>query len=133
MTQHISLLLQPSDRPHRYVAILALAVLCFGCSRSPDELPRQTSEAVNDVKAAPSNEQSYALLFVDDATRHARMKLLFDRSGKVCQEVTQAVFMGGLDGTDEWAVACSDSGAWRVWFKPGAFIAFDQCTKGVCA
>ena len=84
------------------------------------------------MKAAPTNDQSYALLFADDATRYARLKLLFDRNGKSCETVTKAVFQGGFDGTDEWTVACSDSGSWRVWFKPGAFIDFDQCRKGVC-
>ena len=133
ITRDISTLFLLSVRPLQHISALALAAISLGCSRPPDGPPTQTSEAANDVKAAPTNDQSYALLFADDVTRNARMKLLFDRNGKGCQDVTKTVFRGGFDGTDEWAVTCLDSGTWRVWFKPGAFIDFDQCTKAACA
>jgi len=133
VAQGIGPVFPPPDRSYRWIAVLALAAPCLACSRSPEAAPgQQNSSAAQDAKVPPTNDLSAQLLFMDDATRFATMKLAFDHNDKNCEAVTKAVFEGGIDGTDEWAVACSDGGIWRVWFKPGPTLEFDRCSKEKC-
>ncbi len=83
--------------------------------------------------AAPTNEISFQLLRLDGPTRLASFRANIIQSGKQCNFVTNAVIMGGIDGTDMWRVKCADSGDWAVWFQPGRATEVIRCSNASCS
>jgi hypothetical protein len=121
---------------HRWIAGLALAMLCAGCSQSKDDNPPIPSASPVDVERSlslsPTNAQSFELMSADVQTRFATVRALFQQSGNPCGAVTRATFEGGLDGTDEWRVICTESGAWQMWLNFDGRIDFQHCKDSRC-
>jgi hypothetical protein len=68
--------------------------------------------------ALPSNGVSRRLFEMDGQARLEILREYMNRSGKDCDEVTEAVLRGGYQHVDFWRVACSDSGEWEVAIEP---------------
>lgn len=121
------------------LAVAVLSVLWLGGCGSRDQKtavawkadPYASREPGSDV--APTNDASFQLLDSDGPTRFASLQALIVHEGKVCGAVQRAVLEGGLEGTDEWRVDCSDSGRWQVWFRPDSEPDVDHCANRNCA
>lgn len=72
------------------------------------------------------------LIAGDGPTRLANLRALIMQAGKQCQYVTSGILIGGLDGTDEWRVKCTDSGTWTIWLKPDGAPEVDRCSDSEC-
>lgn len=110
-----------------FVVVFALGLLATsGCHerRISDDQEQIVSYAPRSPGsvAAPTHETSFRLIAVDGPTRFESFRLLFKDAAKRCALVTSAILQGGLDGTDEWRVKCTDSGVWTIWFRPGAVV-----------
>jgi hypothetical protein len=79
----------------------------------------------------PTHDASLALIAAEGPARFATLQATLAQAGKKCLTVTRAVLLGGLDGTDEWKVTCSDSGDWEMWFQPGT-IEITHCSAASC-
>lgn len=123
---------------HRRIASLAiLTLLAAGCGKhEQNALPPQSDMYDSNPPGqivTPTHDSSFHLLGEDGPTRFAELQQLMVAKGQRCAAVTKAVILGGLDGTDEWRVTCSDSGAWQLWFKNDGDIELDHCTDPKCA
>jgi len=100
---------------------ISAAVLSSGCHDQPvpaahqDESYRTREEG---SQVMPTAEASFQLMGVDGPARHSAFREYIISSGHECASVTSAVLVGGLGGTDEWRVNCSNTGSWSVWFGP---------------
>ena len=120
------------------LAVVATAALCLGACGSKDHKAEATSNADpyasrepgSDV--APTNDASFQLLGADGPTRFASLQALIVQDGKTCSAVRKALLEGGLEGTDEWRVDCTDSGRWQVWFRPDSAPEVDHCANTNC-
>jgi hypothetical protein len=83
--------------------------------------------------AAPTTDDSYQLMDADVPTRFATLQDLIVKAGNRCESVTKGVLVGGLEGTDEWRVECSDSGSWQVWFSAETGVEVDRCKNAKCS
>ena len=83
--------------------------------------------------AAPTTDNSYQLMDADVPTRFATLQDLIVKAGNRCASVTKGVLVGGLEGTDEWRVDCSDSGSWQVWFSDETGTEVDHCKDAKCS
>ena len=121
------------------VAAFALAAASLSGCDSPErnQASRASSSSYESrapgSEASPTNDASLQLFLADGPTRFASFQALFLKSGKQCAAVTKALLEGGVDGTDEWRIECSDSGAWEVWFPPAGAPEIDSCRAGGCA
>lgn len=123
-------------RPLR-IAVLTLAILCAGaCGRGQDDSgpaqspPQPAVEPGSD--ATPTNGASFQLMSADAPTRLATLQAVVVEAGNHCASVTKGVLTGGLYGTDEWRVDCTDSGAWQVWFSEDTGTEVDHCSDPKC-
>jgi hypothetical protein len=66
-------------------------------------------------------------------TRLATLQALVVKPGNKCASVTRGILMGGLEGTDEWRVDCSDSGSWQLWFNNDGGTEVDRCSDAKCS
>jgi hypothetical protein len=119
------------------VALLAIAgasVAGCGNRRQP---PAQQGAAQPSIEpgsnATPTTDSSFQLLDADVPTRFATLQQVIVKNGKSCASVTKGVLAGGLDGTDEWRVDCSDSGRWQIWFSEDSDPQVDHCANAKCA
>ena len=110
------------DKAHTVMAFVA-AITLFGCDeqRSPEADQSPISYAPRKPGTAPvaTHPTTIDLVEADVPTRFASIRATIIDAGHDCAAVTEATFDGGLDGTDEWSVRCSDTGEWLVWFGPG--------------
>ena len=81
---------------------------------------------------APTSDVSFQLLGADGPSRFASLQQLLIQQGKRCASVTKAVIVGGMDGTDEWRVDCSDKGRWQVWLSDETGASISKCTNPKC-
>ena len=54
-------------------------------------------------------------------------------SSRATDVLPPGILMGGLDGTDEWRVDCSDSGSWQLWFNNDGGTEVDRCSDAKCS
>jgi hypothetical protein len=117
------------------VAIALAAVWLVGCDNQHRKAapPPQTYESREiGSSVAPSNDASFQMMAAQGPDRFENFRKLIVSSDKRCIAVTRAVLVGALDGTDEWQVNCSDSGAWQVWFKPYSGQEVAHCEDPKC-
>ena len=116
---------------------MAIALLAVGGCRKEQPSPTQQMPAQSPddraSDAAPTNDASFQLLQADLPTRLATLQALVVKPGNKCASVTRGVLMGGLDGTDEWRVQCSDSGSWQLWFNSDGGTEVDRCSNAKCS
>jgi hypothetical protein len=118
------------------IAAVTLALLyCAGCGDDSDnsastQPPPPAIEPGSD--ATPTNGASFRLISDDAQTRLATLQAVLVGLGHRCASVTKGVLTGGLSGTDEWRVDCSDSGAWQVWFSEDTGIQVYHCSDPKC-
>ena len=118
-------------------AALALALVAgTSCSKAGDSSSNQVvaQPAIEPGSdATPTNDASFQLLDADLPTRLATLQGVVMNAGKRCASATRGVLMGGLDGTDEWRVDCTDSGSWQVWFSNDSGTEVDHCANAKCS
>lgn len=126
-------------RSHRNVVALAIAFLGLaGCgsgstqSDAPRERPDVYAAREPGSDVSPTSDVSFQLLGADGPSRFASLQQLLVQQGKRCASVTKAVIVGGMDGTDEWRVDCSDKGRWQVWLSDDSGASISQCTNPKC-
>ena len=116
---------------------MALALLAVaGCRKQqPSASQRVPAQSADDRAAdvAPTNDASFQLLQADLPTRLATLQALVVKPGNKCASVTRGVLMGGLEGTDEWRVECSDTGSWQLWFNKDGGTEVDHCSNAKCS
>lgn len=117
-------------------AAVAIALLAAGgCGKekpAPQQVPAQSStDRASDV--APTNDASFQLLNADQPTRLATLQAVVVKPGNRCASVARGILLGGLDGTDEWRVDCTDSGSWQVWFNNDGGTDVDRCSDAKCS
>jgi hypothetical protein len=107
----------------RAVIAFVTAIALFGCDENGKPKAEQStiSYAPRKPGAAPvaTHPTTINLVKADGPTRFASIRATIIDAGHNCASVTEATFNGGLDGTDEWSVKCSDTGDWLLWFGPG--------------
>lgn len=118
-------------------AALPIALLAVGGCRKEEpsasqQVPAQSPDD-RAADAAPTNDASFQLLNADLPTRLATLQQLVVKPGNKCASVTRGILMGGLDGTDEWRVDCSDSGSWQLWFNNDGGTEVDHCSGAKCS
>ena len=113
------------------------AALCTACGRSDQtsEAPQVDRYAAQEPGslATPTADASFQLIDADGPTRFAELRALIVAEHKQCASVTQAILLGGLQGTDEWRVKCADSGPWAVWLSEDQDPEVNACTNPNCA
>lgn len=126
-------------RYHCGIVALATAFLCLaGCGSgstrndSARERPDIYASREPGSDVSPTSDVSFQLLGADGPSRFASLQQLIVQEGKRCASVTKAVIVGGMDGTDEWRVDCSDSGRWQVWLSEDTGASVSQCTNAKC-
>lgn len=116
---------------------IALALCVGGCGRAHGGSESAQAAPQNSVQpdssATPTNGASFQLMAVEMPARLTALQQIVAQAGKQCASVKRASLMGGLDGTDEWRVDCSDSGSWQVWFSEDTGISVDHCSNAQCA
>ena len=117
-------------------AAVAVALLALGACRKVEQpAPRQVAQPSVEPgsNATPTTDASFQLLDADVPTRLATLQQVIAKAGNSCTAVTRGVLAGGLDGTDEWRVDCSDSGRWQIWFSQDSDPQVDHCSTAKCA
>jgi hypothetical protein len=120
------------------IAAVTLALLCCaGCGDDDSDNAASTQPAPQPAvepgsNATPTNGASFHLISDDAATRLTTLQAVIVGLGHRCASVTKGVLTGGLAGTDEWRVDCSDSGAWQVWFSEDTGIQVYHCSDAKC-
>lgn len=115
----------------------AMVIACVGgCGRSnrdtaADETGTQATVEPGPT-VTPTSDASIALMAAEAPARFATLQEVLTQTGHRCAAVTKGVLTGGLDGTDEWRVECSDSGPWQVWFSNDSGTSVEQCTNANC-
>ena len=113
-------------------ATSALVSSCDDQRRSEqDQIVSYASHEPGSVRR-PTNEASFRLLGAEGPARLEYLRMQIIQSGKQCNFVTSAIFVGGLDGTDEWRVRCGDSGDWSLWFRADGATDLNSCSKSNC-
>ena len=114
----------------------AFALTCVaGCHKgeqASNQLATQAAIEPGSI-AAPTTDNSYQLMDADVPTRFATLQELIVKAGNRCASVTKGILVGGLEGTDEWCVECSDSGSWQVWFRADTGVEVDHCKDAKCS
>ena len=97
----------------------ALGLLAVGaCDQRPTQ-PAPESTSVRAPGAVPTHELSFDLVGRGPEERLAILKQIIVESKNPCAVALQATLEGGVDGTDEWTLICSDR-AWTIWLKPAS-------------
>jgi hypothetical protein len=118
------------------IMLAAASALLSGCDDQPRSQPSQiVSYASHEPGSnpAPTNEASFRLLGAEGPARLDYLRMLIVRSGKQCNSVTRATFMGGFEGTDQWRVKCADSGDWSLWFRSDGGTELSARSTSNCA
>ncbi|MGE5564331.1 MAG: hypothetical protein ACM3ZV_13645 [Bacillota bacterium] len=119
------------------IAAAGAAVAALGACGKGREEARNPPSAQPSVEpgsnATPTTDSSFQLLGADVPTRLATLQAVIAKAGNKCASVTRGVLAGGLDGTDEWRVDCSDSGRWQIWFSEDADPQVEHCADAKCA
>ena len=118
------------------IASVALALTCVaGCHKkeqAPSEIPAEPSIEPGS-NAAPTTDASFQLMDLDAPTRFAALQDVIVKAGNHCTSVSGAALAGGLEGTDEWRVDCTDSGSWQVWFSDDTGTEVKHCADAKCS
>ena len=116
---------------------MAIALLAMGgCRKEQPSASQQGAAPPPSGRApdvAPTNDVSFQLLGADLPTRLAALHAVVMKPGNKCASVTRGILLGGLDGTDEWRVDCTDSGSWQVWFNNDGGTEVDHCSDAKCS
>jgi hypothetical protein len=69
---------------------------------------------------AVGNETSEKIAALADDSRNEFWTLYLQQSGRACDAVTQSMFQGGSDDSEDvWSVACRDGNSYSVGIAPG--------------
>ena len=114
---------------------MSLCVIACGnrqqnAASTKDAVDYASREPGSDVP--PTTDESFQLLDADGPTRLATVQQIVAGTGKKCAAVTRAVLEGGLDGTDEWRVRCTDTGTWQLWFRADGSTDVASCPHDKC-
>ena len=106
--------------------ILSLAALtALGCSK-PAAYSGQASVSDASIDpqshATPTSDISFSLIQMHPGARRDFFRGEMETLKKTCPEVREAIFKGGLDGTDFWRVACRPGGVWLVELNDGGHL-----------
>jgi hypothetical protein len=117
--------------PLSVVLILSVAA-CRWQSKRNEPIKNEVSDRATDPGTIliPTAEKSFVLLG-DPARRRAFFQNALMTAGERCKLVQEAIFKGGLDGSDLWRVSCTDSGDWLVTVsnRPHPFV--QKCTSAL--
>ena len=126
-------------RAQSRILALAAALLCLPACGSGDAQQDSSRQRADVYEArepgsdiSPTSDFSFQLLGVDGPSRFASLQQLMVQKGKRCASVTKAVIVGGMDGTDEWRIDCSDTGRWQLWLSEDSGASISQCTNPKC-
>ena len=117
------------------VATVAFIGFAGACDENQSKVQRPSvSYAVYESGSAATatNPASFELISADGPVRFARFQQLITKTGAECNWVNSAILKGGLLGTDEWRVNCTDSGEWSIWFHANRRPEIISCSTGAC-
>jgi hypothetical protein len=119
------------------LSVVAVATLWLvGCgTKANDSADQQNVSYVSRMpgsNAEPTNDVSFRLLESAPSARLDYLQQTIIKAGNQCRRITSGVLQGGLDGTDEWRVACADTGAWAVWFTVDGRVDVHPCIGDAC-
>jgi hypothetical protein len=117
---------------------IALSLCAAACGRgqagaTPADATAAQPSAASASKATPTNDASFQLMGAEMPARLAALQQVVVQAGNHCAAATRGLLVGGLDGTDEWRVDCSDSGSWQVWFSNDSGTSVDHCANAKCS
>lgn len=107
------------------LVLLFTALTALGCSKpAADSGQAGVSDAPIDPQshAMPTSDISFSLIQMDPGARRDFFRGEMGTLKKTCPEVREAIFKGGLDGTDFWRVRMQSGDVWLVELNDGGHL-----------